>query len=110
MQQHDILIFTETWLSPNIKDEDIKLTNFNLSFRNDRTDRQGGGAPRATRYAELGASWNSEVNKGNHARQGSVLFDLLCDLKVESKTVGILVIQYIDKETLYAKCTFYTVI
>ena len=28
-----------------------------------------------TRYAELGGSWNSEVNKGNHARQGSVLFD-----------------------------------
>ena len=31
--------------------------------------------PRATRYAELGGSWNSEVNKGNHARKGSVLFD-----------------------------------
>ena len=31
--------------------------------------------PRATRYAELGGSWNSEVNKGNHARQGSVLLD-----------------------------------
>ena len=43
MQQYDILIFTETWLSPNIKNEDIKLTNFNLPFRNDRTDRQGGG-------------------------------------------------------------------
>ena len=27
---------------------------------------------RATRYAELGGSWNSEVNKGNHDRQGSV--------------------------------------
>ena len=26
--------------------------------------------PTATRYAELGGSWNSEVNKGNHARQG----------------------------------------
>ena len=48
----------------------------------------------------------SEVNKGNHARQGSVLFDFKCDLKVESKTVGVLVIQYIDKETLYTKCTF----
>ena len=43
MQQYDILIFTETWLSPNTKDEDIKLTNFNLPFRNDRMDRQGGG-------------------------------------------------------------------
>ena len=29
-------------------------------------------SPRATRYAELGGSWNSEVNRGNHARQGSV--------------------------------------
>ena len=62
--------------------------------------------PRATRYAELGGSWSSEVNKGNHGKQGSVLFDFQCDLKVESKTVGVLVIQYIDKETLYAKCTF----
>ena len=63
-------------------------------------------SPRATRYAELGGSWNSEVNKGNDARQGSVLFDFYCDLKVESMTVGVLVIQYIDKETLYTKCTF----
>ena len=30
--------------------------------------------PRATRYAELGGSRNSEVNKGNRTRQGSVLF------------------------------------
>ena len=28
--------------------------------------------PRATSYPELGGSWNSEVNKENHARQGSV--------------------------------------
>ena len=28
--------------------------------------------PRATRYAELGGSCNSEVNKGNQARQGSI--------------------------------------
>ena len=63
--------------------------------------------PRVTRYAELGGSCNSEVNKGNHARPGSVLFDFSCDLKVESKTVGVLVIQYIDKETLHAKCTFF---
>ena len=28
--------------------------------------------PRVTSYAELGGSWNSEVNNGIHARQGSV--------------------------------------
>ena len=33
--------------------------------------------PRATRYAELGGSWNSDVNKGNRARQRSVLFEFL---------------------------------
>ena len=43
MQQHDILIFTESWLSPNIKNEGIKLSNFNQPYRKDRTDRQGGG-------------------------------------------------------------------
>ena len=29
-------------------------------------------SPRVTSYAELGGSWNSEVNNGIHARQGSV--------------------------------------
>ena len=29
-------------------------------------------APWVTRYAELGGSWKSEVNKGNHVRQGLV--------------------------------------
>ena len=29
-------------------------------------------SPRATIYAELGGSWISEVNNGNHARQVSV--------------------------------------
>ena len=29
-------------------------------------------SPRVTSYAELGGSWNSEVNNGIHARQGTV--------------------------------------
>ena len=34
-------------------------------------------SPRATRYAELGGAWKSEVNKGNHAGQGSSINHVL---------------------------------
>ena len=43
MKQYDILVFTESWLPPNISNEDIKITNFNLPYRNDRVERLGGG-------------------------------------------------------------------
>ena len=43
MQQYDILVFTESWLSPHISNDDIKLTNFSPPYRNDRDARQGGG-------------------------------------------------------------------
>ncbi|MEW8546207.1 MAG: reverse transcriptase family protein, partial [Candidatus Thiodiazotropha sp.] len=43
MQNYDVLIFTETWLSPRISNDEIMITNFNCPYRKDRVDRQGGG-------------------------------------------------------------------
>ncbi len=42
-QPYDILIFTETWLTPNTINTDLRIPNFNLPFRYDRKDRIGGG-------------------------------------------------------------------
>ena len=42
-QPYDILVFTETWLSPNIPDDDIHIPNFCSPFRRDRLNRVGGG-------------------------------------------------------------------
>ncbi len=42
-QLYDILIFTETWLSPSTSDDDLHIINFSPPFRCDRQDRQGGG-------------------------------------------------------------------
>ena len=42
MQQYDILVLTESWLSPSISNEDIKITNFNIPCRNDRVEKLGG--------------------------------------------------------------------
>ena len=43
MQVYDILIFTETWLSPNITDDEISIPNFQKPLRLDRANRVGGG-------------------------------------------------------------------
>lgn len=43
MQQYDILVFTETWLSPQTPDDSILIQNFQKPFRLDRDDRIGGG-------------------------------------------------------------------
>jgi hypothetical protein len=42
-QYYDILVFTETWLSPNISDDDIMISNFTKPYRADRIGRLGGG-------------------------------------------------------------------
>jgi hypothetical protein len=42
-QQNDILVFTETWLSPYTPDEDVRFANLSLPYRCDRTARVGGG-------------------------------------------------------------------
>ena len=39
----DILCFTESWLNQNISDKEISLEGYNPPFRNDRSDRLGGG-------------------------------------------------------------------
>lgn len=49
MQSYDILIFTETWLSPRISNDDICIPNFNPPYRKDRLGRQGGGVAIYTR-------------------------------------------------------------
>lgn len=43
MQQYDILVFTETWLTPETANDEIAITNFDPPFRNDRENRVGGG-------------------------------------------------------------------
>lgn len=43
MQCYDILVFTETWLKPVNRDDDLRISNFDIPYRKDRTDRPGGG-------------------------------------------------------------------
>ncbi|WAR30424.1 hypothetical protein MAR_032966 [Mya arenaria] len=43
LQNYDILIFSETLLSPEISSENIKIANFSQPFRCDRVGRPGGG-------------------------------------------------------------------
>ncbi|XP_045166980.2 uncharacterized protein LOC123530274 [Mercenaria mercenaria] len=42
-EPYDILVFSETWLSSNVPDEDLYIQNFKPPFRCDRRDRGGGG-------------------------------------------------------------------
>ena len=39
----DVLVFSESWLKPNITDDTIQIENFKPPFRKDRVDRIGGG-------------------------------------------------------------------
>ena len=43
MQQYDIVVFTESWLNPNISNNDIRIANFDPPYRKDRDNRIGGG-------------------------------------------------------------------
>ena len=49
MQNYDILVFTETWLSPQINNDDILITNFNRPYRKDSLGRLGSGVAIYTR-------------------------------------------------------------
>lgn len=40
---YDVLIFSESWLKADVKDESISIVNFLPPFRTDRADRPGGG-------------------------------------------------------------------
>ena len=42
-QSYDILVFSESWLKPEIKDDCITIENFMSPLRTDRVDRPGGG-------------------------------------------------------------------
>lgn len=48
-QQFDILVFSETWLSDQISDDDLHIPNFSPPFRCDRVGRIGGGVAIYTR-------------------------------------------------------------
>ena len=43
MQQYDILVITESWLNPDVRDDDLLISNFDPPYRKDRADRPGGG-------------------------------------------------------------------
>ena len=38
-----MLVFSERWLKPDIKNDSVSLNNFHHPFRTDRSDRPGGG-------------------------------------------------------------------
>ena len=40
---YDVLVFTESWLKPEIKNDDLLIDNFLSPFRFDRCNRPGGG-------------------------------------------------------------------
>ncbi len=42
-QPYDVLVFTESWLTHDISNDDLLIPNFNIPFRCDRVDRVGGG-------------------------------------------------------------------
>ena len=43
MQLYDIVVITETWLTPKTSDEDLLISNFSRPYRKDRIGRPGGG-------------------------------------------------------------------
>ena len=43
LHHYYVLILSETWLSPDISNANLKLTNFHPPFRSDRVGRSGGG-------------------------------------------------------------------
>ena len=40
---YDILVFSESWLKPEVRDDSILIEIFLQPFRTDRSDRPGGG-------------------------------------------------------------------
>ena len=40
---YDVLVFSESWLNPDVPDESLHIEHFSPPFRTDRTDRTGGG-------------------------------------------------------------------
>ena len=42
-EAYAVLVFSESWLKPDIKNDSVSLNNFHPPFRTDRSDRPGGG-------------------------------------------------------------------
>ena len=59
MQYYDIVVFTETWLTPNRKNDEIMIPNFDIPYRKDRNDRVGGGV---AIYIKSGISFHKACN------------------------------------------------
>ena len=43
VEAYDVIVFSESWLKPEVKNESLSIENFLLPFRTDRCDRPGGG-------------------------------------------------------------------
>ena len=41
-EAYDVLVFSESWLKPDIKNDSVSLNNVHPPFRTDRPDRPGG--------------------------------------------------------------------
>ena len=59
MQYYDIVVLTETWLTPNRKNDEIMIPNFDIPYRKDRNDRVGGGV---AIYIKSGISFHKSCN------------------------------------------------
>ena len=42
-EAYDVLVFSESWLKPEVKNDSLGIENFLPPFRTDRCDRPGGG-------------------------------------------------------------------
>ena len=43
VEAYDVIVFSESWLKPEVKNESLSIKNFLPPFRTDRCDRPGGG-------------------------------------------------------------------
>ena len=64
MQPYDIVVKTETWLSPKTTDDDLLISNFSRPYRRDRIDRPGGGVAIYIRHG-LHSVLRSDLINGN---------------------------------------------
>ncbi|MEW8547035.1 MAG: endonuclease/exonuclease/phosphatase family protein, partial [Candidatus Thiodiazotropha sp.] len=59
MQYYDIVVLTETWLSQNTNNDDIRIPNFDPPYRKDRQARPGGGI---AIYIKSGIALHKQTN------------------------------------------------
>ena len=78
-QSYDILIFSESWLKPEIKDDSITIENFMSSQRIDRADHPGYGVVIYVKYSFLLKCRSDLEIRGSEA--------VWVELKVKDKTL-----------------------